>query len=127
MNIELLDKIKDINVLVFGDFMVDEYLIGSVNRISPEAPVPVVEVKRTTKKLGGAGNVINNIISLSGNVRVLGSVGIDEAGNFIIDTFNSNHVDTKYFNQYADVKTIIKTIVVSKNQQFLRIDDEKKD
>lgn len=127
MNIELLDKIKNMNVLVFGDFMVDEYLIGTVNRISPEAPVPVVEVKKQTKKLGGAGNVINNIISLSGNVRVIGAVGTDTSGDFIIKTFNDNHVDTKYFKRYDETKTIIKTRVVSKNQQFLRIDDEKKE
>lgn len=127
MNIEKLKNINNINVLVFGDYMVDKYIDGSVSRISPEAPVPVIEVKNNTLKLGGAGNVINNIISLGGKVRVIGCVGKDKAGNFLVDSFNSMSVDTKYFTQYKDYSTIIKTRVVSKNQQFLRIDEEKKE
>lgn len=127
MDIEKLKKINDINVLVFGDFMVDKYIDGSVNRISPEAPVPVIEVKKSNLKLGGAGNVINNIISLGSKVKVIGCVGKDEAGNFIINSFNNIGVNTDYFSQHKDYRTIIKTRVVSKNQQFLRIDEEKKD
>ena len=127
MNIELLHNIKNCNILVFGDYMVDEYIIGSVNRISPEAPVPVIEVTKETKKLGGAGNVINNIISLGGQVKVIGCIGKDSAGDFIMEHFKNNKVNTAYFKQYKNTSTIIKTRVVSKNQQFLRIDEEKKD
>ncbi len=126
MNLELLQNINKINVLVFGDFMVDEYLIGNVNRISPEAPVPVIEVINDNKKLGGAGNVINNIRSLGANVRVIGTVGKDSAGDFIIDTFKEKNVDVKYFKQYTECRTIIKTRVVSRGQQFLRLDEEDK-
>lgn len=127
MNIELLHQIENVKVLIFGDYMVDKYISGSVSRISPEAPVPVVEVKTETQKLGGAGNVINNIVSLGGNVKVLGCVGNDQAGDFIINYFNNDRTNISYLKQYNQVSTIIKTRVVSKNQQFLRIDEERKE
>ena len=127
MNIEILHKINDIKVLVFGDFMVDKYISGNVSRISPEAPVPIVEVTNENEKLGGAGNVINNIMSLGGKVKVLGCIGDDKAGDFIKDYFKNIGTDTSYLKQYRDVNTIIKTRIVSKNQQFLRIDEEKKE
>ena len=127
MNIEILHKIEDIKVLVFGDYMVDKYIIGNVNRISPEAPVPVIEVKNQSQKLGGAGNVINNIISLGANVKVLGCVGNDDAGNFITNYFNNDKTNISYLKKYNQLSTIIKTRIVSKNQQFLRIDEEKKE
>ena len=127
MNIDLLHKIENVKVLVFGDYMVDKYINGSVSRISPEAPVPVIEVKKETKKLGGAGNVINNIISLGGNVKILGCIGKDIAGDFIINYFNNDHTNVSYLKQYNDINTIVKTRVVSKNQQFLRIDEENKE
>ena len=127
MNIELLHNIRNTNILVFGDFMVDDYIIGNVNRISPEAPVPVIEVTKEKRKLGGAGNVINNIISLGGKVKVIGCIGKDVAGNFIVNHFKNNKVNMAYFKQYKKCSTITKTRVVSKNQQFLRIDEEKKE
>lgn len=127
MNIEILHKIENLKVLVFGDYMVDKYINGSVSRISPEAPVPVIEVKSQMQKLGGAGNVINNIISLGANVKVLGCVGNDEAGNFIINYFINDKANISYLKKYNQISTIIKTRVVSKNQQFLRIDEENKE
>lgn len=127
MNIETLHKLKDITVLVFGDYMVDRYINGKVNRISPEAPVPVIEVTNEFQKLGGAGNVINNIISLGGNVRALGCIGKDNAGDFIIKYFDDKKIDISYFKQFYEISTIIKTRIVSKSQQFLRIDEEKKE
>lgn len=127
MNIEILHKIENLKVLVFGDYMVDKYISGSVSRISPEAPVPVIEVKSLTQKLGGAGNVINNIISLGANVKVLGCVGNDEAGDFIVNYFANNKTNISYLKKYNQISTVIKTRVVSKNQQFLRIDEEKKE
>lgn len=127
MNIEIFHKIENVKVLVFGDYMVDKYISGSVNRISPEAPIPVIEVKSQTQKLGGAGNVINNIISLGANVKALGCVGNDEAGDFIINYFANNKTNISYLKKYNQISTTIKTRVVSKNQQFLRIDEEKKE
>lgn len=126
MNIEKLKKIKKITVLVFGDYMVDEYITGNVNRISPEAPVPVIEISKEFKKLGGAGNVINNIISLGASVKVLGCVGKDDAGDFIVSSFKKERVKLEHFKQYEKINTIIKTRIVSKSQQFIRIDKEEK-
>lgn len=127
MNIERLHQIENVKILVFGDYMVDKYINGSVSRISPEAPVPVIEVKKEFQKLGGAGNVINNIISLGGNVKILGCIGNDSAGNFIINHFNTDKINLSYLKQYNQISTITKTRVVSKNQQFLRIDEERKE
>lgn len=127
MNIDLLNNINKINVLVFGDYMVDKYIIGDVSRISPEAPVPVIETKKYMEKLGGTGNVINNIVSLGANVKVIGCVGKDNAGDFIISSFNNERINKRFFKQDKNVQTIIKTRVVSKNQQFLRIDEEIKE
>ncbi len=124
MNVDKLNNIGNINVLVFGDYMVDKYIDGSVNRISPEAPVPVVSVSNKITKLGGAGNVINNIVSLGAKVRVLGCVGDDIDGKFIIDCFSNNNVDATYMKKYRELNTIVKTRIVSKNQQFLRLDEE---
>lgn len=124
MNLEKFREIKNKKVLVFGDFMVDKYIIGSVNRISPEAPVPVIKVDKENYKLGGAGNVINNLISLGTNVRVLGCIGDDLAGNFIYNTFLNNNVDVMFLKKLPGIRTIQKTRIVSKKQQFIRVDDE---
>ena len=124
MEVEKLLELKTKNILVFGDYMVDKYIFGKVNRISPEAPVPVIEITNEQLKLGGTGNVINNLVSLGTNVRVLGCVGYDKPGEFIINSFINNQIDVKYLKQYPEIKTIQKTRVVSKKQQFMRIDDE---
>ena len=124
MESKIKEKINKLNILVFGDFMVDEYVYGSVNRISPEAPVPVLNLKSTEKKIGGAGNVINNIVSLGANVRALGRIGNDENGRFIKNYFSERKVDCKYLFEDIKYQTIVKTRVVSHNQQFIRIDKE---
>lgn len=124
MDLEKLEKVKDIKILVFGDYMVDKYIFGSVKRISPEAPVPVINYEKSQAKLGGAGNVINNLISLGASVRALGCIGYDEAGNFIYNTFLDRGVDTAFFKQYPEIKTIQKIRVISKTHQFMRIDEE---
>ncbi len=119
-----LDDIRGLRVLVFGDFMVDQYIDGNVKRISPEAPVPVLEVNSKQSKLGGAGNVVNNVISLGGIVRTIGYVGIDDAGKWLIKNLKNLRVDVSFMKQFKQVKTITKTRVVSKHQQFLRYDEE---
>lgn len=124
MNIEKLHSVKDINVLLCGDFMVDKYVIGNVSRISPEAPVPILEVKSKSSKLGGAGNVINNIIALGANTRAIGCIGRDYDGSWILDKLKELGVDVKYLMQSDETRTIVKTRLVSKNQQFLRCDEE---
>ena len=124
MDLKYLYKIRDISVLVYGDMMVDKYIQGEVTRISPEAPVPVLAVRNKQNKLGGAGNVINNIISLGAKSRVIGYLGNDENGTWLINEFRNRGVDVSYVKQYDDVRTISKTRLVAKNQQFLRYDEE---
>ncbi len=82
----LLNEFKDVSVLVVGDIILDHFIWGRVERISPEAPVPVVEVTSESMHLGGATNVVNNIHSLGGRVNLCGIIGRDEAGEKILDT-----------------------------------------
>lgn len=126
MNVEKIKNINNITVLVFGDYMVDSYINGDVKRISPEAPVPVVEIKNRTKKLGGAGNVINNIISFGAKVKAIGCIGDDENGHFIKEEFNKMNIDDEFFGMDKNVCTIVKTRITAKKQQFLRLDEEQK-
>jgi D-beta-D-heptose 7-phosphate kinase/D-beta-D-heptose 1-phosphate adenosyltransferase len=122
--IEQIEKIKDISVLIYGDMMVDKYINGTVSRISPEAPVPVLKVTDKFSKLGGAGNVIDNIVSLGASVRVLGYFGRDAEGDWTIEALNERKVDTSLIRQYEGCRTITKTRLTSKKQQFLRADEE---
>ena len=124
MNIEELKKINNKTILVFGDLMVDKYITGNVSRISPEAPVPILAVTNKQSKLGGAGNVINNVTSLGGKTKILGCVGNDEDGSWITKTLSQRGIDISYLKCSDEVKTISKTRLVSKNQQFLRFDEE---
>lgn len=119
-----LDRFSQIRVLVSGDFMMDEYIIGNVRRISPEAPVPVVEVEQRKRRLGGAGNVICNLVSLGAGVRALSCLGEDEAGNDLISRMDEMKVDTRYLYRLPNRKTSRKTRIISKGQQFLRYDEE---
>lgn len=125
MTVEKLKRIKDVRVLLFGDFMVDKYIYGKVSRISPEAPVPVLQVTKKQTKLGGAGNVVNNVMTLGAKVRVLGCIGKDADGGWIISELAENGIETEHIQQFSHVNTISKTRLVSKNQQFLRYDEEK--
>ena len=88
-----IDKFKDLRVLVIGDLMLDEYLWGTVDRISPEAPVPVVAVEKESHTLGGAGNVINNLSAMGAKVFAMGSVGTGQAGCSVLKKLEALSVD----------------------------------
>lgn len=119
-----LESITQIHALVMGDFMLDEYIIGNVRRISPEAPVPVLEVQRREQRLGGAGNVVHNLAALGATVRAVACIGVDEAGNRIYNLLNEKSVDLRYVCQMKKQKTCVKTRIVSREQQVLRYDEE---
>ena len=125
MNIDI-SKFGQARLLVIGDVMVDEYLWGDVDRISPEAPVQIVSVKNEVFTLGGAGNVANNIVSLGANVSVAGVIGLDRCGDILLEKFKDLGVDTKGIIQVSGRPTTRKTRVVANNQQVLRIDRETK-
>ncbi|WP_421717184.1 D-glycero-beta-D-manno-heptose-7-phosphate kinase [Arcobacter arenosus] len=118
-----IDKIP--NILVIGDLMIDEYLWGSCERISPEAPVQIVDINKESKVLGGAGNVINNLISLGANVEVLSVIGNDEAGLEVKQMLNSKNVKASLIEQ-KERKTSRKTRLMASHSQVVRYDKESK-
>lgn len=113
-------------VLVVGDMMLDHYIWGTVNRISPEAPVPVVNVTRETMLLGAAANVVNNIHSLGGQVRICGVIGRDEAGRQLGRMLDAQGISTEGLIVDDSRPTTVKTRVIAHNQQVVRFDRETK-
>lgn len=111
-------------ILVFGDYMVDEYLYGSADRISPEAPVPVVAVKQRESRLGGAGNVVQNLLALGAQVTAVTYIGADANGNWMKSHLEGLGVNCVGIQQSAETITTIKTRVTVQNQQLLRCDNE---
>lgn len=118
---------SNLRVLVAGDFMLDEYLWGRVERISPEAPVVVVEVERETRTLGGAGNVVNNLVALGARVEVLGLVGDDHPGQLLRQEMVRLGVDAAGLFADRERRTSRKTRVMAGSQQVARIDRETRD
>jgi D-beta-D-heptose 7-phosphate kinase/D-beta-D-heptose 1-phosphate adenosyltransferase len=121
---ELVGAFADCRVLVFGDFMLDRYVWGSVDRISPESPVPVVVVDRESTMLGGAGNVARNLASLGAEVDVVTVVGDDAAADELRRLMAGWKIPTDGFVVDASRPTTEKTRVVARNQQVVRYDRE---
>ncbi|HAS17192.1 MAG TPA: hypothetical protein DCR39_04705, partial [Nitrospiraceae bacterium] len=92
--IPYINNFQNTTVAIIGDIIADHYIWGKVERISPEAPVPIVDVNKENFMLGGAGNVANNILSLGGSIIIGGVVGNDEMGEWIINTLRTQGVDT---------------------------------
>ena len=111
------------SVLVVGDAMLDRYWFGAVDRISPEAPVPVVRVTRTEERVGGAANVACNIVALGAKASLLTVVGDDEASHQL-ETLVANSGITPYFGRDAKLKTTVKLRVIGRQQQLIRLDFE---
>ncbi len=120
-DINMFSRVK---ALVIGDLMIDEYLWGDVDRISPEAPVPVVAVKKESYTLGGAGNVINNLISMGASVSAVGTAGAGKGGETILSQLKDLGVGTLGIITEAHRPTTRKTRVIASNQQVVRIDRE---
>jgi len=123
----LFSHIRTIRCLVIGDLMLDEYLWGKAERISPEAPVQVVDVVREELRLGGAGNVVNNLAALGAKVAVCSVVGEDENGWTLLKALSRQSVDSRAVFRDPARKTSRKTRVVAANQQIVRIDRESRD
>ncbi len=120
---DILKNFKHTRILVLGDIILDRYIWGKVNRISPEAPVPVVEVTEDNFMLGGAANVANNIISLGGEVTVAGISGNDRAGEVLRRLLEEKEIICALFED-PKRPTTIKTRVIAHNQQVVRFDRE---
>ncbi|MCB2191096.1 MAG: D-glycero-beta-D-manno-heptose-7-phosphate kinase [Deltaproteobacteria bacterium] len=111
-------------ILVLGDVMLDEFIWGRVERISPEAPVPVVEVESETYMLGGAANVVHNLIALGCGAGICGMVGDDRAGWQVLELLDQLEVSNKGLIVSAERPTTVKTRVVAHSQQMVRVDRE---
>jgi D-beta-D-heptose 7-phosphate kinase/D-beta-D-heptose 1-phosphate adenosyltransferase len=123
-NASILAAMQDIKILVIGDLMLDHYIWGDVHRISPEAPVPIVNAARESHTAGGAANVALNLASLGVPVRLAGTLGTDAAGNKLLGLLKDAGIDTTHCHTGANRPTIIKTRVIARTQQLCRIDHE---
>jgi len=127
--LSILDKFPDGNILVIGDLMLDEYIEGSIERISPEAPIPVVSIfnQDTDRRLGGAANVFNNLVSLGGkNISLCGIVGDDENGDILRGKLKFTYSDIDGIVVEPNRPTTIKTRIIAHNQQVIRLDREER-
>ena len=120
----IIENFPRSRVLVVGDIMADHFIWGKVSRISPEAPVPVVEVRKDHFTLGGCANVLNNIFAMGGRVHLAGVVGSDETGRRLLSEFRSRGLDTGGVVVEAGRPTTLKTRIVAHGQQVVRFDRE---
>lgn len=125
MNVNsLMNEFSNKQILVVGDVMIDAYRIGRVERISPEAPVPIVNLSKKEERLGGAANVALNLGSLGAKPILCTLIGEDDGGETFVKIMGENKLSTEGILQDNSVKTTVKTRVIGNNQQLLRIDDE---
>jgi rfaE bifunctional protein kinase chain/domain len=113
-------------ILVIGDLMLDEYIWGKVSRISPEAPVPVVNVTGESYYPGGAANVVRNVREFTREVSVMGLAGTDSPGRRLMELLENSGVDTSGVQQDPACSTTVKTRIIARNQQVVRVDRERK-
>jgi rfaE bifunctional protein kinase chain/domain len=121
---QLFNRFDELNILIIGDVMIDAYLWGRVERISPEAPVPIVSIDKKESRLGGASNVALNLQALGATPFICALVGDDEGGEEFIQLLKQQNISDVGILKIAQRQTTIKTRVIGHNQQILRIDDE---
>ncbi|MCR9172555.1 MAG: bifunctional ADP-heptose synthase [bacterium] len=120
----IFSKFDSLRILVIGDVMIDAYVEGRVTRVSPEAPVPIVNLKHRTRRLGGAANVALNLAALGVTPILTSVIGNDEGGSDLLNLMEEAGMVTSGMEQSSDRKTTVKTRVIGNHQQLLRIDDE---
>src|SRR5690349_10536086 len=121
---KLFQQFSNLNILVIGDVMMDSYLWGNVDRISPEAPVPVISVQRKENRLGGAANVALNIQALGANPIICAVIGNDIEGDEFIRLMEAQKLSSDGLLRLGSRPTTVKTRVIGHHQQMLRIDAE---
>jgi len=122
--VQVIRRFPRVRVLVAGDLMLDHFIWGTVERISPEAPVPVVQVTAESRRLGGAANVIHNLRALGGQVTACGVVGTDAAGRQLVGDLQRLGVNVAGVAQGRDAMTTRKTRIIAHQQQVVRLDRE---
>jgi D-beta-D-heptose 7-phosphate kinase/D-beta-D-heptose 1-phosphate adenosyltransferase len=122
----LLERFSSLKVLIVGDLMLDHFIWGAVSRISPEAPVPVVDVNRETEVPGGSGNVAANMAALGATVHLVAVMGEDPAAERLLSLLQNANIRTTALVRSADRPTIVKTRVIAQHQQVVRFDREKR-
>lgn len=123
----IAEKFPQNRIIVLGDIMVDEYITGKVKRISPEAPVPVLDFAKRSLEAGGACNVANNVRSLGAQVSMVGIIGSDYYGQWLISGLQEKGIDTDGIVTLSERPTTVKTRYATKGQQLLRVDNEVKE
>jgi D-beta-D-heptose 7-phosphate kinase/D-beta-D-heptose 1-phosphate adenosyltransferase len=123
---QIADRFSQKTLLVVGDIMLDEFIWGRVKRISPEAPVPVVEVDRETRYPGGAANVARNLREFSGAVHLLGLIGTNDHGVHLKNLLAADGIRLDCLVEDPAYQTIVKTRIIARNQQVVRVDRERK-
>ena len=121
---EIFNEAQQQQVIVFGDLMVDEYLWGDVTRISPEAPVPIINISSAQLRFGGAANVAFNLANLGQIPLLVGLVGDDRMGNHFLDMLDKQGLPTKGILMLPDRPTTVKTRIIGNNQHIARVDQE---
>ncbi|GAO41083.1 bifunctional heptose 7-phosphate kinase/heptose 1-phosphate adenyltransferase [Flavihumibacter petaseus] len=121
---QLFEAFKNVKVAVIGDVMLDTYWWGQVERISPEAPVPVVALDRSELRIGGAGNVALNLVAMGAQVTIFTVLGEDGDGRLLDQLLTDSGIDTTYTLFSKERKTTNKIRIISRNQQMLRLDSE---
>jgi D-beta-D-heptose 7-phosphate kinase/D-beta-D-heptose 1-phosphate adenosyltransferase len=120
----VLDRFAGLKIWVIGDLMLDEYVMGAVDRVSPEAPVPVVRVRATEHRLGGAANVARQVAALGATVTLAGTIGQDAAGDDLVRLCAASGIDTRAIVRSDERRTTRKLRVLGHSQQLLRMDWE---
>lgn len=121
---KLFDNMSHLHVVVLGDVMLDNYWWGDVDRVSPEAPVPVVKLRKRESRMGGAANVAMNCRALGAKVTLASVVGNDHEGNLLKDMAEQEDIDTTLLVRSSERITTTKTRIMSRSQHILRMDDE---
>ena len=121
---KVLERIKGLNILVFGDVMLDRYVNGEVSRISPEAPVPVLRVEEEKSVAGGAANVALNLASLGATVESIGWFGKDQKGDELVKILSEKNIKVDPKFRFSSAPTISKSRITASNQQICRVDRE---
>jgi len=121
---EVFNRINDLHVVIVGDVMLDNYWWGEIDRISPEAPVPIVNLQRRESRLGGAANVALNCKALGATVSLCSVIGNDAEGDTLVRLANEAGIDMKHTLRSEHRATTSKTRVIARKQQILRLDDE---